>query len=238
MVSDINYTQVSFSDGSSSVFAYCQKAIHARFGVQLKKVRRGISVDQSQAVHKDGKVSILGQTFAISRRLKSTWLILLLLMASSSAMSQLAVADTFYTCKTRPVTLSLMQNDHYFNSTATISNFQSLSSGSLALNGKSVILTYATPDTVTFQYRIFDPVLSTYSSYVTVKAVGKQAINMAGSYSDGSNITTTGCRVLTRGDTTWEPTTKAIIQSNNSITLLPGAEIKSGAVLELKIKQQ
>lgn len=239
MVSDSNYTNVTFLDGSSHLFSYCQKAINSRFGVKLKAVKRGVSISAEHAdLSVPGVVSVLGKNFTPSRRLRSSWFVLLFMLIFGSSIAQTAVADIFYTCKTRPVTLPVMANDSYSNSQAYVFNFQSLSSGSLSLSGKNVILTYAAADTVTFQYRIFDPILSSYSSYVTVKAVGKTAINYGGTYTDGTNITTTGCRILTRGDMIWQPSTKAVIQSNTSITLLPGAEIKPGAVLELKIKQQ
>ena len=239
MVSDSNYTTVTFSDGSKSLLSYCQKAIYERFGVKLKTVCRGVSAHPDFSEISTEGVKVLGQSFSFSRRLKKNWIaaaMVLFVWTQTTALAQVAMNDVYYDCKARSIVLTPMKNDTLTINENVLANVSVPTSGTLTpLSTKKLQFNWGSADSTQFQYRILDNETNFYSNYATVKVYGRNVQNFVGDYTNTANLIVNGCRMLNKGKWTIKSTAKVKLQSNTSVTLLPGAKIEAGAVVEIKI---
>lgn len=97
-----NYTKITYSNGEIHVYGYCQAELSRRFGIQLKRVSRGVSVDETKSKIDKKGVSIMNRYFEFSRRKKQSWLLLFFLATFFTSLGQniapVAVNDTTKAC--------------------------------------------------------------------------------------------------------------------------------------------
>lgn len=251
--SDGNYTTCTFEDGSKEVLSYCQTAIHRRFGVKLKGVKRGVSVDPDLAVVFPFGVEILGRVFNFSRRknwniLRETQrivvretqriasVLLIVFLSISNLMAQAPVAnpDVFYDCKARPIIFNPLANDINALGTSIVDLSFPTSGGLNLISGNRLRYTWGGSDSTQFTYRLKTPA-NVYSNTVTVKVYGRNIYNFSGDWIDNTNMLLKGCRMVNIGKFVIKNTAKVRLESNTSVLLLPGATIESGAVVEIGI---
>ena len=239
MVSDSNYTTVTFSDGSKSLLSYCQKAIHERFGIKLKTVCRGVSADPDFSEVSAEGVLVLGQKFFFSRRIAKKWLVAGIVFCNTligfCQSPPVANPDVFYDCIRRPILIDVLANDNWSGiPLRQIIDLSVPTAGSVVLSGNKLRYTWGASDSTSFSYRWTHPYWGT-SNFTTVKIYGRDVQNFAGDYTNTANLVVNGCRMLNRGKWTIKSTAKVQLQSNTSVTLLPGATIESGAVVDIRI---
>jgi hypothetical protein len=244
--SDGNYTTCTFEDGSKEVLSYCQTAIERRFGVKLKGVKRGVSVDPEYVKVMPSGVEVLGRVFNFSRRMNwnvlretpsmASVLAFFMLLGFSSGFAQAPVAnaDVVYDCKARPIIFNLLANDVNASGTSIVDMSFPTSGGISLISGNRIRYTWGGSDSTQFTYRLKTPA-NVYSNTTTVKIYGRNVWNFSGDYTDSANLLLKGCRMVNSGKFTIKATAKVRLESNTSVLLLPGTLIESGAVVELKI---
>jgi hypothetical protein len=242
--SDGNYTTCTFSDGSKEVLSYCQTAIERRFGVKLKGVCRGVSVDPELAVVSPFGVEILGRVFNFSRRMNwnvlrethriASVLVMLMGFVQGFAQAPVANADFVYDCRVRPIIINPVVNDANAYGTSIVDLSFPTSGGLNIISGNRLRYTWGGADSTQFTYRL-KTAGNVYSNTTTVKIYGRNAFNFAGDFTDNTNLHYKGCRMVNSGKFTIKAVAKVRYESNTSILLLPGTTIEAGAVVEMKI---
>lgn len=246
MVSDGPYTDVTFSNGKKHCVSYCQKEIKRRFGVELTKVNRKVSAAKGVVRVAEDAVWLNRRKYKYSKRMKKNWVLTLLIFGlimnftRIDSYAQTAVNDKFFGCTSGGIVFRPLSNDVGLASGSIINDFTPPTFGLLRFvnDGTYTRMKYTFTsgvDSTGFSYRAKTP-SNVLTNYATVSIVGRNLVNLGGTYAATAQQVF-GCRILTRGRVVFEPTARYQFEVTNSMTLLPGTEIKAGAVVLINVKQ-
>lgn len=115
IVSDINYSTIEFTDGTTIMTSYTQKELCRRFGFEMKKVNRAITVNPNEVILTKKGVKVMNKEFVFSRRMAKAWACMLLVFFCIDSFCQntapVAHNDTLKVCNDVPTYFTVTRND-------------------------------------------------------------------------------------------------------------------------------